>query len=313
MRRNAMLLQLKRMLTAHALAEEDIVYPMLHDDAQRREQAKKLYRGNFGNARPDPANPNLQVQEGIIDPAAGRSYAEISFEGRSQHKTQAQGGIEPRGPIASTLTLVDIVGADLKVGPHTEKSIFDGLDTTIPGLAKLAGLPDGTIRAELAAMDAAVKKALADYEPLEAARIIPALADGLRATRAARVGVKLMNATPDAKAEADFLLSFKEDEFSDALVRASGAVVDPLSDQETVVQGETLTVTTRIFLPQGSDVAIGPSTIKAPTGWRIDPEPEAAATAAGAGGFGRRETPTRAARFVISVPAIAAMIPSENR
>jgi hemerythrin superfamily protein len=42
-RRYAMLLQLKRMLTAHALAEEDIVYPMLHDAAQRREQAKKLY------------------------------------------------------------------------------------------------------------------------------------------------------------------------------------------------------------------------------------------------------------------------------
>lgn len=43
-RRAAMLLQVKRMLTAHALAEEDIVYPMLHDDAQRQEQAKKLYR-----------------------------------------------------------------------------------------------------------------------------------------------------------------------------------------------------------------------------------------------------------------------------
>ena len=43
-RRSAMLLQLKRMLTAHALAEEDIVYPMLRDDAHRDEQAKKLYR-----------------------------------------------------------------------------------------------------------------------------------------------------------------------------------------------------------------------------------------------------------------------------
>jgi hemerythrin superfamily protein len=43
-RRNAMLLQAKRMLTAHALAEEDIVYPMLHDDAHRQEQAKKMYR-----------------------------------------------------------------------------------------------------------------------------------------------------------------------------------------------------------------------------------------------------------------------------
>ena len=42
--RNAMLLQLKRMLTAHALAEEDIIYPMLCDDAGRSEQARKLYR-----------------------------------------------------------------------------------------------------------------------------------------------------------------------------------------------------------------------------------------------------------------------------
>ena len=44
MRRAAMLFQVKRMLTAHALAEEDIVYPMLHDDAHRAEEAKKLYR-----------------------------------------------------------------------------------------------------------------------------------------------------------------------------------------------------------------------------------------------------------------------------
>jgi hemerythrin superfamily protein len=43
-RRAAMLFQLKRMLTAHTLAEEDIVYPMLHDDAHRAEEAKKLYR-----------------------------------------------------------------------------------------------------------------------------------------------------------------------------------------------------------------------------------------------------------------------------
>ena len=43
-RRAAMLFQLKRMLTAHALAEEDIIYPMLRDDAHRREQAIKLYR-----------------------------------------------------------------------------------------------------------------------------------------------------------------------------------------------------------------------------------------------------------------------------
>jgi hemerythrin superfamily protein len=43
-RRAAMLLQLKRMLTAHALAEEDVVYPMLRDDAGRSEEANRMYR-----------------------------------------------------------------------------------------------------------------------------------------------------------------------------------------------------------------------------------------------------------------------------
>ena len=71
-------------------------------------QAKKLYRGNFGNARPDAGeSAPCRCRKGSSIRSLGRSYAEISFEGRSQHKTQAQGGIEPRGPIASTLTLVD--------------------------------------------------------------------------------------------------------------------------------------------------------------------------------------------------------------
>lgn len=44
LRRATLLLQLKRMLTAHALAEEDVIYPMLRDDAQRQEMASPLYR-----------------------------------------------------------------------------------------------------------------------------------------------------------------------------------------------------------------------------------------------------------------------------
>ncbi len=44
LRRSTLLFQLKRMLTAHALAEEDIIYPMLRDDARRVEAANQLYR-----------------------------------------------------------------------------------------------------------------------------------------------------------------------------------------------------------------------------------------------------------------------------
>lgn len=41
--RTQLLLRLKRRLAAHALAEEDIVYPLLHDEAQAVDDAKHLY------------------------------------------------------------------------------------------------------------------------------------------------------------------------------------------------------------------------------------------------------------------------------
>jgi hemerythrin superfamily protein len=43
-RRTATLLQIKRSLTAHALAEEDVVYPMLRDEVGEMEASDRLYR-----------------------------------------------------------------------------------------------------------------------------------------------------------------------------------------------------------------------------------------------------------------------------
>ena len=285
---------------AYKAAADPNEFPEQLREGLRPWQAKKLYRGVGFNARPDPSAPNVQVQEGIIDAAVGRSYAEISFEGRSQHKTQAQGGIEPRGPIASTLTLVD----SILQAPRPEKSIFDGIDTTVRGLAKLAGLPDGTIGPELGAMDAAAKKALADYEPLDPAAIVPTLAEGIRATRAARSALKSAGGSADARADADFLLALKEAEFTDALVRAAEVDVDPLAGQETVVQGEAVNVLVRTFLPPGSRIPLEKTTVNAPAGWRVEALPaEAAASAAGF--QGRRETPSSLAAFRVTVPADA--------
>lgn len=42
-RRTQLLLRLKRRLAAHALAEEDVVYPLLHDDAHAEDDAHQLY------------------------------------------------------------------------------------------------------------------------------------------------------------------------------------------------------------------------------------------------------------------------------
>ncbi len=292
--------QLAGYLTPQAFtaAADPTQFPEQITEGLRPWQARKLYRGV--GFRADPANaPTMQVQTGIVDPVIGRSYGEIAAEGRSQHKSQEMGSIEPRGPSTSGLRLVD----SRVPAAAAEQSVFDGIDVSIPGLAALAGLPPGTLASELQAIDAAAKQALADYDPRAPERIVPALAAGLRATREARQALAAAPLAAAAAADADFLLSFKERDFSEAVVRAAGVDVDPLADDETVVQGGTLAVDIRTFIVDPSTVSITSATLRAPDGWTVD------AFTAQAGRddspFNRRETPTNSARYRVRVPADA--------
>ena len=74
-----------------------------------------------------------------MDPAIGRPYAEIAAEGRSQHKSQEMGGIEPLGPAASGLIRL---AAPRRVRPprRASRSIFDGLEVScVAALGEAAG------------------------------------------------------------------------------------------------------------------------------------------------------------------------------
>src|SRR6266571_5090844 len=56
-------------------------------------QAKKLYLNGFGNDQ-----TGLVLNVGEFDSVLGRSFNEIASEGRSLHRSQAQGGAQERGP-----------------------------------------------------------------------------------------------------------------------------------------------------------------------------------------------------------------------
>ena len=206
------------------------------------------------------------------------------------------GSIEPRGPATIALRLVD---------PQTsamEGSIFDGIDVSVSGLAALAGLPPGALRAELTAIDAATTEARRSYQPLNPSGLVPALAGGLRAARAARKALASMTPS-NATADADFLLAHKEEEFSTALTRAAGIVVDPLADDETVQPGGTTVVAVRTFEANPALVQVTSATVRAPDGWTVAP---ASAGARGNNPVGRREVPSHSASYRVTLPADAA-------
>lgn len=286
---------------AFAAAGDPAQFPEQIAEGLRPWQAKKLYgRQGF---RVDPANPpTTRVDTGHLDPLIGRTYFEIAMEGRSQHKSQEMGMPELLGPQASGLRLLDSrVPAE-----KTETSVFAGIDTSIGGLATLAGLPTGALADELAALDIAVRGALEAFDPFHPPAVAPHLARALEAIRTARSTAARLPASADARAEADDLLALKELDAIDALERAAGIVVDPLADAETVVPGESLGVSVRVFADGPAGFTIKAIRLRAPEGWTVAPG-RAGGPGEAASPMARffREQPTRSEDFVVSIPASA--------
>jgi hypothetical protein len=139
-----------------------------------------------------------------------------------------------------------------------------------------------------------------EYGALEPQRIVPALAAGVRVTRAARQALQSATGLADARADVDFILAQKESEFIEALALAAGIVVDPLSDAETLVAGGAIDVNVRTFLEHSELATIANVELELPDGWRAEPAP-----AADSGGGFRRELPTHSARYRVITSANA--------
>src|SRR5215831_19485171 len=94
-------------------------------------QAKKLYLIATGNDQ-----MGIAVNVGEFDTALGRSYNQIASEGRSLHRSQAQGSAQDAGPRQTRLQLVQKATSVADDAP-----LFAGVLYKLPDLAQLdAGL-----------------------------------------------------------------------------------------------------------------------------------------------------------------------------
>ncbi len=107
-------------------------------------QPKKLYIGNvcgFMAMTCDAANYTLRLNTGVVDPVLGVSYIQFAMEGLRHQQSQgaANWTVEP-GDRFTYYKLVDSVVESPKDKDGHEQDFFDGIDTTLPGLATL--MPD---------------------------------------------------------------------------------------------------------------------------------------------------------------------------
>ncbi|HEY7513125.1 MAG TPA: PIG-L family deacetylase, partial [Vicinamibacteria bacterium] len=228
--------------------------------------ALKLYVSE--SFQPNEANePSLRIPTGVLDTALGRSYFQIAIEGRSLHRTQEQGFLELSGPQSSGVRLLE---SRVKAGAP-EKSVFDGIDTSLAGVAALSGLPEGALSRSLAEAQQAAVAARDGLDVRSPGGVVPHVARGLRALRQALSEVDGVAASPAARAEARFLLETKERDFAEALARTAGLQVEALADQETLAPGESATVTVQAFLDVREGVQLGAPELRSRGGFEIAP------------------------------------------
>ncbi len=106
-------------------------------------QPKKLYIGNvcgFGASTCDAGNYTVRLNTGKEDPLLGESYVQFAIEGLRHQRSQALGGVSiPKGDRFAHYKLVDSVVESPKDKDGHEQDFFDGVDTTLPGLASRLG------------------------------------------------------------------------------------------------------------------------------------------------------------------------------
>lgn len=166
---------------------------------------------------------NVTIPEGTWDPPVGLTYSQMAREGWGFQKSQNGGGTLPLpGLVSITYHRYDsrIPTAD------EEKSFYDGIDTSLLGIAALAKGDTGFLKAGLSQLSELADNVSKHYRPESPTQISPDLAKGLALTRSLRKQVQTSNLTEPGKSDVIFELSQKEGQFEKALTLSLGISFD---------------------------------------------------------------------------------------
>ncbi len=154
-------------------------------------QAKKLYIGNvcgFGAMTCADENYSVKLNTGAVDPALGMSYAQFAMEGLRHQLSQGAGAwsVEPGDRFAFYKLVDSVLPSGTKSVGH-EKDFFDGIDTSLPGLAARLGAEKTKVpwlrEALKTIADAVNEGKLREKDPSDAAGPIYKALDRLRSSR----------------------------------------------------------------------------------------------------------------------------------
>ena len=213
-------------------------------------QAKKVYIGNvcgFGVSSCAAENYTLKLNTGVRSQALGESYVQFAMDGlRHQLSQGAANWTVDDGDRFTFYKLVDSVVNSPKDAEGHERDFFDGIDTTLPGLATRLGNEEAKapwLKPALEKIAGRIDEATAaaNKNPENAAAPLFATVDGLQ-----DVIVRVEKADLSAGAKSDLLLNLQEkiEQARTAANLAMGVTVAATvaGDTNMVSPGQRLTV-----------------------------------------------------------------------
>lgn len=192
----------------------------IYDYADRHYYPVRFFNYIENRWEPGMLSINVDIPEGDYSPLLGLSYHQLSTLGYGFHKSQNGGtGFPPAGQIMSGYHRFAS-----RVGDRDhEQSFFDGIDTSLLGIADLArGQDSGFLKQGLARINAPVEQAMKQFSAQHPEEIAPVLAEGLKATNALLRQVADSHLTAEAKYNVAHELKVKQAQFNTGIIEALG-------------------------------------------------------------------------------------------
>jgi LmbE family N-acetylglucosaminyl deacetylase len=194
---------------------------------------------------------NVVVPEGDTDPLlGGQSYAQVGRTGRALQKSQIGGGAGGpggSGPGGRADVSYHRYGSKLHQpdgdDSGLESGFYDGIDTTLPGIASLAPASPAALKAVLQLIDMKIADAQKQFDPANPAAIAEPLRIALQTLDTVISGTEGSPLPPDQKLNLLHELRIKRVQLNNALVLAHGYAL------KATVTGNPA----KVSPPEGSD------------------------------------------------------------
>lgn len=223
-------------------------------------QPKKLYIGNF-----QQEEPKLAFDIGTYSPLLGVSYTQFAVQGLAHQTSQGTGGF--RLPPGHRFTYYKRVDSALPAETlkDDESDFFDGIDTSLPGLASRLGSDESKVqflRPGVERLAKLVEEAAQNAKPRDPSDAGAPLVEGLKLTRDLIKQVQQSQLTTAEQLELLTNLQTKESQFERAANLALGVLLEVSVDPpetpqagffrleqtfQTAVPGQTFTLTARFY------------------------------------------------------------------